>query len=64
MKKLVWEMADKVIKNRFASEIVYESIKDMKTIGILGEKDSVMDVAVPVENMQENLFHQLIQHLQ
>lgn len=39
---------DKVIKNRFASEIVYESIKDMKTIGILGEKDSVMDVAVPV----------------
>lgn len=39
---------DKVIKNKFAGEIVYEFIKDMKTIGILGEKDSVMDVAVPV----------------
>ncbi|MFR3817272.1 MAG: acetaldehyde dehydrogenase (acetylating) [Fusobacterium varium] len=39
---------DKVIKNKFAAEIVYESIKGMKTIGILGEKDSVMDVAVPV----------------
>lgn len=39
---------DKVIKNKFASEIVYESIKGMKTIGILDEKDSVMDVAVPV----------------
>lgn len=39
---------DKVIKNKFAAEIVYESIKGMKTIGILDEKDSVMDVAVPV----------------
>lgn len=39
---------DKVIKNKFAAEIVYKSIKGMKTIGILGEKDSVMDVAVPV----------------
>ena len=39
---------DKVIKNKFAAEIVYDSIKDMKTIGILEEKNSVMDVAVPV----------------
>lgn len=39
---------DKVIKNKFAAELVYDSIKDMKTIGILEEKDSVMNVAVPV----------------
>ena len=39
---------DKVIKNKFAAEIVYESIKGMKTIGIFDEKDSVMDVAVPM----------------
>ena len=39
---------DKVIKNKFASEIVYDSIKDMKTIGILKEKDSLLSVAVPV----------------
>ena len=41
-----WE--DKVIKNKFASEIVYDSIKDMKTIGILKEEDSLLSVAVPV----------------
>lgn len=39
---------DKVIKNKFASEIVYASIKDMKTIGILKEEDSLLSVAVPV----------------
>lgn len=39
---------DKVIKNKFASEIVYDSIKDMKTIGILKEEDSLLSVAVPV----------------
>lgn len=41
-----WE--DKVIKNKFASEIVYDYIKNIKTIGILEEKDGIMDVAVPV----------------
>src|SRR3712207_229478 len=30
-----WE--DKVIKNKFASNIVYNHIKDMKTIGILND---------------------------
>lgn len=39
---------DKVIKNKFASEIVYDSIKNMKTIGILKEEDSLLSVAVPV----------------
>lgn len=39
---------DKVIKNKFAAEVVYDYIKDMKTIGILSEENSVMSVAVPV----------------
>ena len=39
---------DKVIKNKFAAEIVYDSIKDMKTIGILKETDNLLEVAVPV----------------
>lgn len=43
-----WE--DKVIKNLFASKVVYESIKDMKTVGILREDmaEKLMEVAVPV----------------
>lgn len=43
-----WE--DKILKNRLGSEIVWNSIKDLKTIGVLSE-DSVnktMEVAVPV----------------
>ncbi|WP_232698628.1 acetaldehyde dehydrogenase (acetylating) [Brevibacillus daliensis] len=43
-----WE--DKIIKNAFASKHVYESIKDMKTVGILSEDkvNKVMEVGVPV----------------
>ncbi|MFD3446729.1 acetaldehyde dehydrogenase (acetylating) [Microbacteriaceae bacterium 4G12] len=43
-----WE--DKVIKNIFASKHVYESIKDVKTIGILkdDQEEKIMEVAVPV----------------
>lgn len=43
-----WE--DKVIKNNFASNVVYSSIKGMKTVGILSEdkENKVMEVAVPV----------------
>lgn len=42
--------ADKVIKNVFASNGVYEHIKDMKTIGELGrdEEKKVRHIAVPV----------------
>ncbi|MGG4345737.1 acetaldehyde dehydrogenase (acetylating) [Paenibacillus lautus] len=41
---------DKVIKNAFASQHVYESIKDMKTVGILkdDQENKLMEVAVPV----------------
>lgn len=44
------KISDKVIKNRFASKILFESIKDMKTVGLLVDDkvNKVMDVAVPV----------------
>ena len=41
-----WE--DKVIKNKFANEFVYDYIKDMKTVGILNETDTVTEVGVPM----------------
>ncbi len=43
-----WE--DKVLKNQLGSKIVWDSIKDMKTIGVLAEDpvSKTMDVAVPV----------------
>ncbi|WP_414733939.1 acetaldehyde dehydrogenase (acetylating) [Acetobacterium carbinolicum] len=41
---------DKVIKNYFASQVVYDSIKDMKTVGIVSsdETKKIYEVAVPV----------------
>ncbi|MEV3336555.1 acetaldehyde dehydrogenase (acetylating) [Paenibacillus larvae] len=41
---------DKIVKNAFASKHVYESIKDMKTVGVLKDDKihKVMEVAVPV----------------
>lgn len=43
-----WE--DKVLKNLLGSKIVYDYIKDMKTVGILNEdkENRVMEVAVPM----------------
>ncbi|MBM7835306.1 acetaldehyde dehydrogenase (acetylating) [Clostridium sardiniense] len=43
-----WE--DKVIKNVFASKMVYESLKDTKTVGIINEdkEKKVMEIGVPV----------------
>ena len=44
----IWQ--DKVIKNVFGSKVVYEAIKDEKTIGIISEDSShkTMDIAVPM----------------
>lgn len=41
---------DKIIKNVFASQIVYEAIKDQKTVGIIKDdkETKVMDIAIPV----------------
>ncbi|KZL91016.1 acetaldehyde dehydrogenase (acetylating) [Clostridium magnum] len=43
-----WE--DKVLKNKFASNIVYNHIKDMKTVGIINEdiEKRIVEVAVPM----------------
>ncbi|MHC1749684.1 MAG: acetaldehyde dehydrogenase (acetylating) [Cellulosilyticaceae bacterium] len=43
-----WE--DKIVKNLFASKVVYETLKDTKTVGIINEDPAhkVMDVAVPM----------------
>lgn len=44
----IWK--DKVIKNLLGSRMVYEYIKDMKTVGIIKEDkvNGIMEVAVPV----------------
>lgn len=44
----IWQ--DKVIKNMFASKVVYDAIRDQKTIGILREdpRNKVWDIGVPV----------------
>ena len=44
----IWQ--DKVIKNLFAAKVIYDTIKDMKTIGIIGEDSvrKVWDIGVPV----------------
>ncbi|MPQ42902.1 acetaldehyde dehydrogenase (acetylating) [Clostridium tarantellae] len=41
---------DKILKNVFASQNVYESIKDTKTVGIIkdNKEKKIMEVAVPV----------------
>lgn len=41
---------DKVIKNRFASQILYDAIKDQKTVGILREdrEHQIIEMGVPV----------------
>lgn len=41
-----WE--DKVIKNKFASEFTYDYIKNMKTVGVLNETPTMIEVGVPM----------------
>lgn len=44
----IWQ--DKVLKNTFAAKNVYESIKDLKTIGVIAEDPAkqTMDIGVPM----------------
>jgi len=41
---------DKVLKNQFASSVVYDYIRDLKTVGIIrnDQTNKIMEVAVPV----------------
>ena len=43
-------MEDKVIKNQFAAEYIYNQYKDLKTCGILKEDNSfgIMEIAAPI----------------
>ncbi|MDK2564068.1 acetaldehyde dehydrogenase (acetylating) [Romboutsia sedimentorum] len=43
-----WE--DKIVKNTFASKVVYETLKDTKTVGIICEdkENKTVDIATPV----------------
>ncbi|MBE5807941.1 MAG: acetaldehyde dehydrogenase (acetylating) [Clostridiales bacterium] len=44
----VWQ--DKVLKNRLASTMLYEHIRDMKTVGVLSEDraNGIMEIGVPM----------------
>nr|WP_317330968.1 acetaldehyde dehydrogenase (acetylating) [uncultured Romboutsia sp.] len=41
---------DKIVKNTFASKMLYEAIKDIKTVGIISEnkEEKTVDIATPV----------------
>ncbi len=39
---------DKTTKNRFASQTLWEAIKDMKTVGVLSEEEGLWEIGVPV----------------
>ncbi|HEU4388779.1 MAG TPA: aldehyde dehydrogenase family protein, partial [Blastocatellia bacterium] len=39
--------ADKAVKNRFSAEIVYNFIRPMRTVGVIREADTVIEVASP-----------------
>jgi len=39
--------SDKALKNRFSAENVFEFIKPMRTVGIIRELDSIIEVASP-----------------
>ncbi len=39
---------DKTVKNRFASERVWQAIRDMKTVGVLEEQEGLWEIGVPV----------------
>jgi acetaldehyde dehydrogenase (acetylating) len=39
--------ADKATKNRFSAETIYNFIKPMRTVGVLRETESIVEVASP-----------------
>lgn len=40
-------VADKVVKNRFASQTVSRAVRGMKTVGVLSEKEGLWEIGVP-----------------
>ena len=43
----IGNVEDKVIKNTFGTQVVYDYMKDKKSVGIIAEDDSIMEVAEP-----------------
>jgi len=43
----IGKVEDKVIKNHFGAQVVYDHMKDQKTVGIIEEKDGIISIAEP-----------------
>jgi len=43
----IGKVEDKVIKNHFGSQVVYDYMKDQKSVGVIGEKDGIIEIAEP-----------------
>ena len=41
------KVEDKVIKNHFGSQVVYDYMKDKKSVGVISEKDGIVEIAEP-----------------
>lgn len=43
----IGNVEDKVIKNHFGTQVVYDYMKDAKSVGVIGEEDGVISIAEP-----------------
>ncbi|MFC1641848.1 aldehyde dehydrogenase family protein [Myxococcota bacterium] len=43
----IGNVVDKIVKNHFGSQIVYDYMKDKKSVGIIHESDGVIEIAEP-----------------
>jgi acyl-CoA reductase-like NAD-dependent aldehyde dehydrogenase len=43
----IGNVEDKVIKNHFGSQVVYDYMKDKKSVGIIGDEDGILSIAEP-----------------
>jgi acyl-CoA reductase-like NAD-dependent aldehyde dehydrogenase len=43
----IGNVEDKVIKNHFGAQVVYDHLKDQKSVGIIEEKDGIISIAEP-----------------
>lgn len=41
------KVEDKVVKNHFGTQVVYDNMKGQKSVGILQDKDGILDIAEP-----------------
>jgi acyl-CoA reductase-like NAD-dependent aldehyde dehydrogenase len=43
----IGKVEDKVIKNHFGTQVVYDYMKDGKSVGVINEKDGIIEIAEP-----------------